>query len=40
MADSNGIERILLIFPWWVLLLSLYILIDNLRGLKEKNHER
>jgi len=31
LLSSRYIERILLVFPLWVLLISLYILIDNLR---------
>ena len=31
LFSSRYIERILLVFPLWVLLISLYILIDNLR---------
>ena len=40
LLSSRYIEGILLVFPLWVLLISIYILIDNLRVLKEKNHER
>jgi hypothetical protein len=31
LLSSRYIEGILLVFPLWVLLISLYILIDNLR---------
>ena len=31
LFSSRYIERVLLVFPLWVLLISLYILIDNLR---------
>ena len=31
LFSSRYIEGILLVFPLWVLLISLYILIDNLR---------
>ena len=33
LLSSRYIEGILLVFPLWVLLISLYILIDNLRSL-------
>jgi len=33
LFSSRQIEGILLVFPLWVLLISLYILIDNLRRL-------
>jgi hypothetical protein len=35
LLSNRHIEGILLIFPLWVLLLSIHILIDNLRGLEE-----
>lgn len=31
LLSSRSIESILLVFPLWVLLISIYILIDNLR---------
>jgi hypothetical protein len=34
LFSSRYIDGILLIFPLWVLLLSIHILIDNLRGLE------
>jgi len=47
LFSSRYIERILLVFPLWVLLISLYILIDNLRRpspaaattMEQENHE-
>jgi hypothetical protein len=33
LLSSRYIEGILLVFPLWVLLISIHILIDNLRGL-------
>jgi MFS family permease len=39
LFSSRYIEGILLVFPLWVLLISIHILIDNLRGLEESNHE-
>ena len=35
LLSSRYIEGILLVFPLWVLLISIHILIDNLRGLEE-----
>jgi len=32
LLTSRNIEGILLVFPLWVLLVSLYILVNNLRG--------
>ena len=32
LLSGRYIERILMLFPLWVLLISIYILIDNLRG--------
>jgi hypothetical protein len=35
LLSSRYIEGVLLVFPLWVFLISLYILIDNLRGLED-----
>ena len=35
LLSSRHLDGILLIFPLWVLLLSIHILINNLRGLEE-----
>jgi len=32
LLSGRYIEWILMLFPMWVLLISIYILIDNLRG--------
>jgi hypothetical protein len=39
LLSGRHIEGILLVFPLWVLLTSVYILMDNLRSLKEQSHE-